>query len=883
MRTRSLSQLLSFLLVCILFVAAPAHAQGLTPLTEARGNASAIVLLDGSVLAVGGQDATTSDHACLATATRYSAGSWISVSSMSSARCFSTLTLLPDGRVLVVGDGPPQIYDPAASTWSSVPQMNVPRTSGFTATLLPNGRVLVTGGRLGTNGPALADAELYDAVSNSWTTTASIPAARSSHSAIALPDGQVLVAGSLTEVGTFLFNSNTNTWSATGDMTQSHNGIATYLPDGRAIIGAGFRSRAQVYDPVSGTWTATPPMNDNRPGGAFVAAPNGKIYAMGGRAATLLPPTQTVDVYDPLSNTWSTGTSMVERRSGFPAVLLDNNKALLIGGFNGVDVPVSTTSELYGTDTSSGTPSLISLSSTTTGTGMVSVVLSGSNFAPNAFVRLGSTRVVTAYLGATRLRAFIPNSLLATATTPLLSVTNPGDGGGVSSSLSLAFTIPDRGGVSYRSAGSRPDVSVGYAAIAPEGNSSTPAGLAIFGFRRNGILVTETGVPGVRPIQAGRLYVEIGGAINTGVAFANPGGTAATISFNFTNLSGGNFDSGSFVLQAGAQISVFLNQAPFNGTLNGKGTFTFTSSVPVAAAAFRGTTNERADFLIATVPVIDLDAPASTSTLVFPTFADGGGWITQVVLVNPISTALSGTLQFMSQSGGVISSSSYSIPANSSTTVQTSGLPANPVSGSVLAFPTSGTRAPEGFVIFGFSRGGVKVTEAGVTALPISTAFRMYAESSPSPQWIQSGVAVANPSAAATTVTLEVTRLDGSSTGLTGTVTLQAKGQITRFLSEIPGLESLPANFQGVVRISSPLPISAMGLRGRYNERQDFLYTTTPPVDENAPPSSSPLYFPQVVDSGGYTTQFILFSAGPGQAPTATLRVISPSGETVSW
>jgi hypothetical protein len=72
-----------------------------------------------------------------------------------------------------------------------------------------------------------------------------------------------------------------------------------------------------------------------------------------------------------------------------------------------------------------------------------------------------------------------------------------------------------------------------------------------------------------------------------------------------------------------------------------------------------------------------------------------------------------------------------------------------------------------------------------------------------------------------------------------------------------------------------------VGLRGRYNETGNFLITTTPPVLETAPPSSAELFFPHFVNSGGYTTQFILYSAYPGQKVLGRLEYLSQSGEVL--
>src|SRR5262249_21701984 len=82
---------------------------------------------------------------------------------------------------------------------------------------------------------------------------------------------------------------------------------------------------------------------------------------------------------------------------------------------------------------------------------------------------------------------------------------------------------------------------------------------------------------------------------------------------------------------------------------------------------------------------------------------------------------------------------------------------------------------------------------------------------------------------------------------------------------------------QGVLRVSggSTEGMSALGLRLRYNERGDVLTTTTPPTNEGSPTSSTELFFPQLVDGGGWTTQFILFG---GQALSGEVRFIKNDG-----
>jgi hypothetical protein len=84
------------------------------------------------------------------------------------------------------------------------------------------------------------------------------------------------------------------------------------------------------------------------------------------------------------------------------------------------------------------------------------------------------------------------------------------------------------------------------------------------------------------------------------------------------------------------------------------------------------------------------------------------------------------------------------------------------------------------------------------------------------------------------------------------------------------------------MRISSPVPaISVVGLLGRYNERGEFLITTTPAIAEDKTADTQPLYIAHFVDGGGYTTQFVLFPAtaqSAGTALSATVEYFDQSG-----
>lgn len=460
----------------------------------------------------------------------------------------------------------------------------------------------------------------------------------------------------------------------------------------------------------------------------------------------------------------------------------------------------------------------------------------------------------------------------------------------------LTYVINNRGGRSLMSSGSsESEISTGYARIQPNAGNTTPSGLAIFGFRTNGVLVSEAGVSASALIQSGRIFAEIGGTVNTGLAIVNPNSQVANVSFYFTDTTGSNFGAGSTTIPANSKIAAFLNQSPFVGRASLSGTFTFSSSVPVSAVALRGLTNERGDFLITTLPVTDLALSIATGTIIFPDFVDGAGWTTQIILINPGDTTLSGTVQFQNQNGAPVavtansqsnSTFAYSISARSSLKLVTAGTTSPIAAGSVFVVPAANTATPSGLAVFSYRTAGTTVSEAGVPASPAGNAFRLYAETAGvfgTIGSIQTGLAVVNTSSSAATVSLELARLDGSSTGLTGSFSVPSNGQASKFLNEISGLGSLPTPFQGVLRVSSSSSISVVGLRGRYNERGDFLITTIPPVNEVSAASNGPLYFPHIADSGGYTTQFILFSGAAGQSSSGSLQLLSTTGTTLNW
>jgi hypothetical protein len=194
----------------------------------------------------------------------------------------------------------------------------------------------------------------------------------------------------------------------------------------------------------------------------------------------------------------------------------------------------------------------------------------------------------------------------------------------------------------------------------------------------------------------------------------------------------------------------------------------------------------------------------------------------------------------------------------------------------------SGSGYPRGLVIFSYKISGVVVTEAGVPGIQTSSAFRLYVESagrSGEVGSIRTGVAITNPGTIAADVRLELTDAAGNAVGPVATLSINPNGQVSLFTDQIAGFENLPIPFQAVLRVTTTAAsgISMVGLRGRYNERGEFLISTADPVNELGGTGNDG-YFPHFAQSGGYTTQFVIF---PGNANTTSgvLRFFSAAGQ----
>jgi hypothetical protein len=203
---------------------------------------------------------------------------------------------------------------------------------------------------------ALASAELYDPVSGTWTRTGDLAAPHSEHTATLLPDGSLLVAGGELVPSDLpqhpsaeLYDPSTGSWTATGNMVAPTVGhIATLLPDGRVFAAGGdiYRveantrgnplSSAQLFDPARGTWTATSNMSVPRDTHMAELLTDGTVLVAGGFSAKGGEHLASAERYEPVSGGWFSAAAMNVKRGFATAALLADGRVLVTAGLDSI-------------------------------------------------------------------------------------------------------------------------------------------------------------------------------------------------------------------------------------------------------------------------------------------------------------------------------------------------------------------------------------------------------------------------------------------------------------------------------------------------------------------------------------------------------------------
>ncbi len=209
--------------------------------------------------------------------------------------------------------------------------------------------------------------------------------------------------------------------------------------------------------------------------------------------------------------------------------------------------------------------------------------------------------------------------------------------GGARNSV-FAYSIAANGAYVLQTDGSTTPLAIGWALLTPDPGSVAPLAAGVFQLSTGGLVVTESGVPAASLTTRARVYVDTTQGHNTGLAIANPGGSAAEIAVAAFGDDGhspaGNQSAPPIELNARGQNAQFATELVSGLPVNFTGVLELQSSTPFAALTLRSLTNSRGEFLLTTFPIADLTKPAP-EPVIFPQIADGGGIRTQFILINP--------------------------------------------------------------------------------------------------------------------------------------------------------------------------------------------------------------------------------------------------------
>lgn len=178
-------------------------------MSEPRFEHSAAALPDGRILIVGGLGGEPVDGSFqpLASAELFdpAVGGFTTAAALADGRTNHASGVLPDGSVVVVGGlgagtetaralTSVERYDPSAGRWDQLPPLRQART-GATVSVLSDGRLLVVGGEAVRGGSrrSLATAELLAVDAEAWSSAGRMACPRSEHDAVVTDDGAVLV------------------------------------------------------------------------------------------------------------------------------------------------------------------------------------------------------------------------------------------------------------------------------------------------------------------------------------------------------------------------------------------------------------------------------------------------------------------------------------------------------------------------------------------------------------------------------------------------------------------------------------------------------------------------------------------------------------------
>jgi hypothetical protein len=241
---------------------------------------------------------------------------WTKQPDLRDGRWYPTLTLLPDGRVVIVGgldsSGGGGSNNPDVEVFTPSPDPNgvgaierkpsAARTFGLYPHLL-----LVPGGKLLLAGPGRTDTALLDTASWTWRDVTDLPVRREWGSATLLPGGP----GGPTKL---MLNGGSNTAADYSNAPATNTSLVADIP-------------SLLANPTGGVWQPGPSQVRGRSHLNTTILPDGTLLTTGGglgsSGGSLFPgPVFTAELWNPATNAWSELDAQVDARTYHSTSLL---------------------------------------------------------------------------------------------------------------------------------------------------------------------------------------------------------------------------------------------------------------------------------------------------------------------------------------------------------------------------------------------------------------------------------------------------------------------------------------------------------------------------------------------------------------------------------
>jgi len=289
--------------------------------------------------------------------------SWITMTPMPKGVAGAKSTVV-NGKIYVIVSNINYEYDPETNTWATRTPMPTARSDGIAVAVFQN-KIYVIGGRI--NGLATTGInEVYDPATDTWETKTPMPTSREDLDANVVNDKIFLISGLvpdpkypatsnifvLTNINE-VYDPISDSWTTAASIPIASDDYASAVVDEKIYIISGsnhdIQNLTQIYNPETNAWsygTQIPRGVQAASAGAITGTTALKaIYVMGGFEGFVWA-VDYVQIYCLENDSWTTGIPLPTARYDLALVVVDD-KIYAIGGSTGLYQTVTAQNDRY--------------------------------------------------------------------------------------------------------------------------------------------------------------------------------------------------------------------------------------------------------------------------------------------------------------------------------------------------------------------------------------------------------------------------------------------------------------------------------------------------------------------------------------------------------